>query len=178
MGGRSFEEFNVKHRGAVGDGKTDDYESIQKFIAEQTIQGKVILYFPPGTYKVSKTIKISGKGFDGKLLFLVRGAGVKQTEIFVTDKNMDTLYIEGGREALFARGVLSHLAFGPERNHTVKSWPLHLNRIENSDFKNFSTRGSRCSVRDSNGKGNHFGAMQVGEQAPSGAHRSVCIGLQ
>lgn len=45
--------INVKELGAVGDGKTDDTEAIQKAIANHKI-----LYFPTGWYRVTERIKL------------------------------------------------------------------------------------------------------------------------
>jgi hypothetical protein len=47
---------SVKTHGAVGDGKADDTEAIQK--ALDTIQRGVTIYFPPGTYRVTRTLVI------------------------------------------------------------------------------------------------------------------------
>lgn len=56
---------NVKEYGAVGDGTTDDTEAINKAVADGNRCGEgcdsstttpAIVYFPPGTYAVSKPI--------------------------------------------------------------------------------------------------------------------------
>lgn len=57
---------NVKDYGAKGDGSTDDTASIQNALSSgtgrtftsSTTVSPVVLYFPPGTYMISKTIQI------------------------------------------------------------------------------------------------------------------------
>lgn len=55
--------YNVQRYGAVGDGTTDDYASIQAAInAAETnsdTTGSGVVVFPPGVYKVSQTLVIS-----------------------------------------------------------------------------------------------------------------------
>ena len=51
--------FNVKKYGAKGDGITDDYNAISEAITE-AMGGCGIVYFPKGTYNISKTIDITG----------------------------------------------------------------------------------------------------------------------
>lgn len=53
------EVVSVKDFGATGDGSTDDTAAIQA--ATAAVQGsRVALFFPPGTYKVTSTISITG----------------------------------------------------------------------------------------------------------------------
>lgn len=63
----SFKVFrNVKDYGAKGDGSTDDTSSIQNALSSgtgrtftgSTTVSPVVLYFPPGTYMISKSIQI------------------------------------------------------------------------------------------------------------------------
>lgn len=49
--GGSSQWINIKHKGAVGDGSTDDTEAIQDAIDSLTDGG--VVYFPPGVYKIS-----------------------------------------------------------------------------------------------------------------------------
>lgn len=56
----SREEFNVKAYGATGTGASDDWDAIQNCItATQAVNGTLV--FPPGTYKFSKTLNITGR---------------------------------------------------------------------------------------------------------------------
>lgn len=52
--------YNVKHYGAAGNGSTDDTSSIQSAISAAS--GGGIIFFPPGTYKVSSPIALSSTG--------------------------------------------------------------------------------------------------------------------
>ncbi|MCO5112820.1 MAG: glycoside hydrolase family 55 protein [Bdellovibrionaceae bacterium] len=165
-------EFSVKKWGATGDGETDDYASIQTAIKAQESSGKVILYFPPGRYKVSQTIRVSApKESFHKFKFLIQGAGVRATEVFVTDKNKDTFYIEGRSDKDYAQGLFSDLTLGPERSKEDLGWPLQVKKVQKSVFKKFATKGSKCSVRNTGeGGGNsfNFDPGRVGKSARSG----------
>ena len=44
--------------GAAGDGKADDTVAIQK--ALETIQSGSTLYLPPGNYRITKTVRLTG----------------------------------------------------------------------------------------------------------------------
>lgn len=49
--------------GALGDGKADDTAAVQRCIDAARQHGKgAIAYLPRGTYRVSKTIRITGRG--------------------------------------------------------------------------------------------------------------------
>ena len=48
---------NVRDLGAVGDGKADDTEAIQKAIYDNTAE----IFFPAGTYRVTKTLQFAKK---------------------------------------------------------------------------------------------------------------------
>ena len=50
--------ISVKDRGAVGDGVADDTAAIQ--IAFAQIKRGTTVYFPPGTYKVTATLTLTG----------------------------------------------------------------------------------------------------------------------
>ncbi len=49
--------ISVKEYGAVGDGETDDTEAIEKAMKKASVNRKTV-YFPAGTYRVTKTISI------------------------------------------------------------------------------------------------------------------------
>lgn len=61
---------NVKDYGAAGDGVADDTAEIQAACTAASI-----IYFPPGTYKITSAITVTGKPI------LIMGAGVAVTEI-------------------------------------------------------------------------------------------------
>src|SRR5947209_514115 len=51
-----------KDYGAVGDGKADDTAAIQKGLDDLRQHKKsCVLYFPPGTYRVTSTVKTARK---------------------------------------------------------------------------------------------------------------------
>jgi len=50
--------LNVKDVGAAGDGKTDDSAAIQK--ALDAIEAGSTLYLPPGNYRVTRTVRLTG----------------------------------------------------------------------------------------------------------------------
>ena len=56
---RFVDIFNVKDFGAIGNGSTDDTAAIQAAITA-TQDSRGALYFPPGTYKVTSTLTITG----------------------------------------------------------------------------------------------------------------------
>lgn len=76
---------NIRDYGVKGDGKTDDTELI-RLAVEDNIMTHKTLYFPEGTYLVSKTIE--WKREDGKFgAFLTwQGAGVDKTTIKLVNK--------------------------------------------------------------------------------------------
>lgn len=51
--------YNVKNYGAVGDGSTNDTAAIGLANAAMTANGRGVLYFPNGNYKVTSTITIT-----------------------------------------------------------------------------------------------------------------------
>jgi hypothetical protein len=51
--------YNVKNYGATGDGSSDDTSAILAANAAMTANGRGVLYFPNGDYKVTSTITVS-----------------------------------------------------------------------------------------------------------------------
>lgn len=169
-------QYSVKKYGAVGDGKTDDHPSIEKAIRSQMSSGKVILYFPEGKYKISQTIRITApQEMLHTVKFLVQGAGIEQTEVFVTKKNQDTFYFEDRHEGMGIQGILSDLMLGPERDKKDAGSALHVKNVKRSVFERFGTKGSKCSVRAVNTGGSYFN-FNPGQSGKS--HRSSCIGFE
>jgi hypothetical protein len=60
MPDRLADTKNVRNFGAVGNGSTDDWDAIQKAVDWTANNGRGTIYFPPGTYRVSKPIVIEG----------------------------------------------------------------------------------------------------------------------
>lgn len=76
---RLYDYINVKLFGAKGDGITDDYNIIQKCINKYP--GKTI-YFPDGTYKISKHISTSATETEKNYLLLSNKAIIKASDNF------------------------------------------------------------------------------------------------
>lgn len=60
---KSYIVFNVKEYGAIGDGTTDDTQSIKNAIAAFGLTLYVMLYFPQGTYKLTSEVNINERNF-------------------------------------------------------------------------------------------------------------------
>jgi hypothetical protein len=71
--------FNVKAYGAVGDGVADDYLAINLALAAAKVAGGVV-YFPPGTYKVTQPINGTWVG-SPQTFYTIRGSGAMNTII-------------------------------------------------------------------------------------------------
>jgi hypothetical protein len=53
--------LNVKHLGAIGDGVADDTRAIQDALSDLGKPGRAaVLYFPAGTYRITKTLNVVG----------------------------------------------------------------------------------------------------------------------
>lgn len=50
--------INVKDKGAVGDGQSDDTASLQKVLS--AVKSGQVIYFPPGTYRISAMLTLTG----------------------------------------------------------------------------------------------------------------------
>lgn len=82
--------INVCESGAVSDGRTDDYDVLQSIMAKQLATSvSEGLYFPPGKYLFSRTLRLtrpihfSGAGFDpvGGTLLIFDGSNAPAVEI-------------------------------------------------------------------------------------------------
>jgi hypothetical protein len=51
-------EINVKDYGAIGDNVADDTKAIQEALNALAVEGNAVLYFPPGTYKITTPLVI------------------------------------------------------------------------------------------------------------------------
>lgn len=171
----SLSDYSVKRWGAVGDGVSDDYPSIKKAIMEQAPYGKVILYFPPGKYKISQSIKINGalNNTYHDFKFLIEGAGKTETEVFVSDKDLDTFFLDGGTGDKKVRGILTNMALGPERQTEDKGWSVNAVDLTGSVVQNIATEGPKCSIRSLNG-GSSYGGISPGK-SQGGLNRPVCL---
>lgn len=57
--------LNVKDYGARGDGRTDDYNAIVRAITAAKNTPDHLLYFPAGTYRYSRVVKVDGVQIEG-----------------------------------------------------------------------------------------------------------------
>ncbi|MGB4024001.1 MAG: glycosyl hydrolase family 28-related protein, partial [Acutalibacteraceae bacterium] len=81
--------FNVKDFGAVGDGKNDDADGINKAL-EQALKNNGTVFFPSGTYLITSTINIEKDDsrvlkFKGEEGTKIIGAESLQGDILKTD---------------------------------------------------------------------------------------------
>ena len=65
--------YDVRNYGAVGDGVTDDTTAIQSAIATASGYGGGVVYFPYGTYLISRTIQVTNQ------LMTLQGANMSTT---------------------------------------------------------------------------------------------------
>jgi hypothetical protein len=72
MPDRLGEIKNVKDFGAVGDGTTDDTVAIQTTVDWTTSAARGVIFFPPGTYRVTAPITFN---YDGDFSIVFQGAG-------------------------------------------------------------------------------------------------------
>lgn len=80
--------FNVLDYGAIGDGITDDTEAVEQVIkAALKVNGTV--YFPKGTYLISKTIKVNK---DDSRILVFKGDG--NSSKLVGSENLDSHMFE------------------------------------------------------------------------------------
>ena len=89
-------QFNVKDRGAVGDGVVDDTAAIQATIDAAIATGGKSIYLPIGTYKITDTLKLNyGVDYAG---FTFRGDGSFGTIIDASSfGDRPALNIQGAR---------------------------------------------------------------------------------
>jgi hypothetical protein len=82
---RGGEVFNVKAYGAVGDNFQDDTSAIEAAIAAVPASGAIV-YFPPGTYRISSSISISKP-------ITILGAGVNSSIVRAWTPDQNTFDI-------------------------------------------------------------------------------------
>lgn len=79
-------EINVKDYGAIGDNLSDDTKAIQAALLALAGKGQAILYFPPGTYKITSPLVIPY--MQGKE---IRGATALQSTVQQQTNNVPVL---------------------------------------------------------------------------------------
>lgn len=146
---------SVRDFGAVGDGRTDDTAAIQKAVS--TLSGRIKLdrfrteddwyggtsethveelFFPAGTYKISRTIYAAGS---------VAWHGEKGTKIILDNPKQDLLYVDHYRRAIF-----DHLEFSGGQTH-IQLWSQNWNassvHIVHCTFRNSAAPAIRSVSR-------------------------------
>jgi len=134
---------DVKRLGAVGDGKADDTAAIQKALAG--VRSGSTIYLPPGTYRVTKTLRITGPAIGvtvighGRDTTLVWG-GEKGGSLFTDDGVSASRFVgmQFDGKGVAAVGFLheSHRRFETEVRHQ------HL------AFRNFTDAGVLAAPKD------------------------------
>jgi hypothetical protein len=127
---------SVRAHGAVGDGKADDSAAIQK-VLDRVADGTTV-YFPPGTYRLTATIRVTGPligvslighGRDTTLLWDGPSGGSVLVIDGLAESRVVGLQFEGGSKAAIGCHHNSDHRFETEVRH------LHL------AFRNFTTAG-------------------------------------
>ena len=83
--------FNVKSYGAVGEGTTDDTQTIKNAIAASANSPKSTVYFPTGTYKISGTLNASSNQRwmgDGKTASIITVIGSANPAVNINNKDL------------------------------------------------------------------------------------------
>jgi hypothetical protein len=90
--------FNVKEYGATGDGNTDDTKSINQAISAANHS---VVYFPPGTYRVSSEIVVTDHDYFGCSLVGANAQAVQVVPLSnLTDK--DRIFVFRGGSGAFS----------------------------------------------------------------------------
>jgi hypothetical protein len=117
------EMLNVKDYGAIGDGGADDTKALQAAFDAQRQPPYKTVYFPPGNYRITDTVRTYGLGM------ATDGASISQS-----DPAKDIFYVE------FAwSGTLRNFTFGggaKQLNLGNPNIDQGLVRIENCTFTN------------------------------------------
>lgn len=135
---------SVMEFGAVGDGKADDTEALQRAVAESHKTGS-ILEIPAGTYRITKTLQLEKSQASG---LIVQGAGGRPIlGSGIPAKSVTTLLWDGeeGGTLLRATGVcglvIRDLNFDGNKRAGIlfeaaheKGWGNMLNFLENVHF--------------------------------------------
>ncbi len=104
--------YNVKEFGATGDGQTDDTDSIKKTVKAA---GRSVVYFPPGTYRVSSTITVTDKDYFGCSLV---GANAQAVHIIPLPslKNKDSIFVFRGGSGAFSNVGIKNMTISGVNN--------------------------------------------------------------
>ena len=167
--------YNVKDHGAIGNNVADDTSAIQYTLSLASGNGGGIVYFPPGTYKISTALttysKVSIVG-SGPGSTTIRQASTTAHGITGTDLNYPaikelTLTGPGSGATAGIRWILSSAAattFPTIENVVVQSFGSHGISIQNSIVGTYS----KVISQSNGGDGFHI----VGQTFPAAAGTS------
>ncbi|MFP4027373.1 MAG: glycosyl hydrolase family 28-related protein [Candidatus Brocadiia bacterium] len=129
--------------GAVGNGQTDDTEAIQSGL-NQVGTGST-LYFPPGTYRITETLKLTGPALGVSLI----GHGRKTRLVWDGPKGKPLFHDDG-----IAVSRYVGIAFEGKNRATVGFYHRSMKRFETEvrnqhlAFRNFTEAGVATEKRD------------------------------
>lgn len=144
---------NVLDYGAVGDGVNDDTCSILRAIkaiedanddnGTNRFNSGYTLFFPEGTYRITKTIKITESNIR------IEGANSSNTILYAKDATFDLVNFDGTKQALYGSGISNIKIYSP--NTTTSGVALQFINIINSINENVEISGSYDGLRVSGG---------------------------
>ncbi|MFK4804567.1 glycosyl hydrolase family 28-related protein [Microbacterium sp. ZW CA_36] len=94
--------------GAVGDGVADDTDAIQQAIDAQLTRPNKIVFFPPGTYRITRTLvvpDVEGLGGDNFNRIVLAGASTMSSRVSIIDVDFDGTGLEMRAPLAALRGL-------------------------------------------------------------------------
>lgn len=100
---------NVKDFGAVGDGVNDDTKAIQDAIDGAEIQGRYVVFVPPGVYRLKNKIKLKShvifKGIRGKSKIVISDFLDKTAEGILSNEHFSRTYKPDTADEITVDGI-------------------------------------------------------------------------
>lgn len=151
---------NVKDFGAVGDGKTDDSEAIQKAINGST---SMTVYLPAGTYLITRPIQISS---DTNILGVAAENGVGGATVIKAGADVNAMFT--GEKFMSMRMTIGNITFdGNASGGKNVTWCLDMyncrsSKVFNCRFTNVTGGGINLDANQNEGSlwVNHFNHLQ------------------
>lgn len=137
--------FNVQDFGAIGDGIVDDTKPIQRAIDGARLKTSTILYFPEGTYLVSRTLKNACISLYSGMT--IKGDGIDKS-IIKLKKNQD-----------------SHtriVSLDNVKNVRIDSISFNGNAYEKNDFENkIESQFNKIIIKEKNRSNEHLHSVFI-----------------